>query len=75
MKKTLGEKAIANRLNKYFSENYSEYNDTVEWYVNPNENQWKGDIKELNLSIVLTCDVVTGKVSETRTNLKFQLEQ
>lgn len=70
VKKPLGEKAIFNRLMKYFNENYGEYEDTAEWYGNPSDNQWKADIKELNATIVFTCNVTTGEVTETRTKIK-----
>lgn len=70
MNKTLGAKAIENRLNEYFTENYEEYEDTAEWYVNPSDNQVKCDIEELNVRLILTCDSITGMVTETRTNIK-----
>lgn len=70
MNKTLGTKAIENRLNKYFMDNYGEYEETSEWYVNPSDNQMKCDIEELNITLVLTCDKATGKVTESRTNIK-----
>lgn len=38
--KSLTEKQIHNRLNKYYKEYYGE-RDTDEWYVNPKPNIWK----------------------------------
>ena len=59
--KTLTEKQLHNRLDKYYKKVYGE-NDFDEWYVNPAPNIWKferdGEI------IILEADIHTGKVVE-----------
>ena len=59
--KTLTEKQLFNRLNKYYKKHYGEL-DTDEWYVNPAENVWK--FKRDNKTIILVCDMETGEVKE-----------
>ncbi len=59
--KTLTEKQLFNRLNKYYKKHYGEL-DTDEWYVNPAENVWK--FKRDNKTIILVCDMQTGEVKE-----------
>lgn len=61
MLKTLTEKQLHNRLNKYYKENYGENYDD-EWWVNPAPNIWKFDRN--GETITLVCDVHTGKVTE-----------
>lgn len=43
------------KLSAYFHQFYGEYEDTAEYYVNPNVNQWKFVIPELNMLVELTC--------------------
>lgn len=43
------------RLGRYFEEHYSEYEETAEWWNNPEINQWLFDIRELGVRIELTC--------------------
>lgn len=59
--KTLTEKQLFNRLNKYYKKHYGEL-DTDEWYVNPADNVWK--FKRDNKTIILVCDMQTGEVKE-----------
>ena len=59
--KTLTEKQIFNRLNKYYKKHYGELN-IDEWSVNPAENVWK--FKRDNKTIILVCDMQTGEVKE-----------
>ena len=59
--KTLTEKQLFNRLNKYYKKHYGEL-DTDEWYVNPADNVWK--FKRDNKTIILICDMQTGEVKE-----------
>lgn len=59
--KTLTEKQLFNRLNKYYKKHYGEL-DTDEWYVNPADNIWK--FKRDNKIIILVCDMQTGEVKE-----------
>lgn len=44
------------RLAKYFTEHYSQYEDTAEFWNDPAPNQWMFDIPELGVKIELTCD-------------------
>lgn len=59
--KTLTEKQLHSRLNKYYKKHYGEL-DTDEWYVNPADNVWK--FKRDNKIIILVCNVETGEVKE-----------
>ena len=59
--KTLTEKQLHSRLNKYYKKHYGEL-DTDEWYVNPTDNVWK--FKRDNKIIILVCDMQTGEVKE-----------
>ena len=61
--KTLTEKQLFSRLNKYYKKHYGEF-DTDEWYVNPADNVWK--FKRDNKTIILVCDMKTGEVTEDR---------
>lgn len=61
--KSLTEKQIHNRLNKYYKEHYGE-RDTDEWYVNPTDNKWK--FKREGKIIILICDVYTGEITEKK---------
>lgn len=51
------------RLQKYYNEHYSQYEDSVEWFGNPLPNQWRFWIPELGCEVYLTCDD-KGKVTE-----------
>lgn len=59
--KTLTEKQLFSRLNKYYKKHYGEL-DTDEWHVNPANNVWK--FKRDNKTIILVCDMETGEVKE-----------
>lgn len=59
--KSLTEKQLHNRLNKYYKKHYGE-RDTDEWYVNPADNIWKF-IRD-GKTIILTCDKETGEITE-----------
>ena len=59
--KTLTEKQIHNRLDKYYKEHFGE-RDTDEWAVNPAINRWKF-VRDGKI-ISLVCDIQTGKVFE-----------
>lgn len=57
------------RLQKYFNEHYLVYDETVEWYANPEPNKWRFLIHELGLNILLTCDE-KGNVTEERSKIR-----
>lgn len=64
------ERFYNDRLQRYFDEHYGEYErdeyeEDVEYYVNPAVNQWKFYIPELGVVVILTCDD-SGKVWEIR---------
>lgn len=59
--KTLTEKQLNSKLNKYYKQHYGE-RDTDEWYVNPAPNIWKF-IRD-GKTIILECDKETGKIFE-----------
>lgn len=59
--KTLTEKQLHNRLNKYYKAHYGE-SDFDEWAVNPAPNIWKF-IRD-GVTIILVCDEHTGKITE-----------
>ena len=59
--KTLTEKQLHNRLNKYYLKHYGE-RDTDGWYVNPAPNRWK--FERDGKTIILVCDMQTGEVKE-----------
>ena len=59
--KTLTEKQLNSKLNKYYKQHYGE-RDTDEWYVNPAPNIWKF-IRDRK-TIILECDKETGKIFE-----------
>lgn len=61
MKKSLTERQLHNKLNKYYKKHYGEL-DTDEWYVNPSDNIWK--FERNDKTIILVCDVNTGEVTE-----------
>lgn len=65
--KTLTEKQLHNRLNKYYKKHYGE-RDTDEWYVNPAQNIWK--FERDGKTIILVCDMETGEV-EVKQGVKF----
>ena len=59
--KTLTEKQMNTRLNKYYKKYFGEL-DTDEWAVNPAPNKWK--FKRDGETITLVCDMQTGEVKE-----------
>lgn len=59
----------ARKLAKYFNDYFSAYEETAEYYPNPEENQWMFIIPELGLRITLTCDD-GGTVSEERLRIQ-----
>ena len=59
--KTLTEKQLHSRLNKYYKKHFGE-SDWDEWYVNPAPNVWKFDRN--GETITLVCNVHTGEVTE-----------
>lgn len=59
--KSLTEKQLQTRLNKYYKKHYGEL-DTDEWYVNPADNVWK--FVRDGKTIILVCDMQTGEVTE-----------
>ena len=59
--KTLTEKQMHTRLNKYYLKHYGEH-DTDEWYVNPAPNKWK--FERDGKIIILVCNEETGEVTE-----------
>ena len=61
MTKILTEKQLHNRLDKYYKKHFGEKN-TDEWYVNPAPNKWR--FERNNKTIILECDIETGKVTE-----------
>ena len=61
MKKSLTERQLHNKLNKYYKKHYGEL-DTDEWYVNPSDNIWK--FERNDKTIILVCDINTGEVTE-----------
>ena len=61
--KSLSEKQIHNRLNKYYKKYYGE-NYSDEWYVNPKPNVWK--FVRNGRTIILECNVLDGKITEKR---------
>ena len=63
--KTLTDKQLHNKLNKYYKEHYGE-SDTDEWYVNPKENIWK--FIRNNKIITLECDIYTGEITTKENN-------
>lgn len=46
------------RLHNYFTEHYGELedNDEIEWFNDPDVNQWLFDIPERRIRVELTCD-------------------
>lgn len=61
--KTLTEKQLNNKLNKYYLKHYGE-NETDEFYVNPAINKWKF-VRDGKI-IILVCDMQTGEVTEKK---------
>lgn len=64
--KALGERALYNRLNKYFMEHYGQYEMSVRWHSDDTISKWTCDIKELGITVCLRCDIITGIVTETK---------
>ena len=44
------------KLVDYIDENYSEYENDSEWFVNPAPNQFKGYFKKDKVLVLFTCD-------------------
>lgn len=59
--KTLTEKQLHNKLNKYYKQYYGEL-DTDEWYINPAPNIWK--FNRDGKTIILEYNLETGKILE-----------
>lgn len=59
--RTLTEKQLHNRLNKYYKQHFGE-SDLDEWAVNPAENIWK--FIRNGKTIILVCDKETGEITE-----------
>lgn len=62
------EKWYQRRLAKYFTEHYSKYEDTAEYYADPAPNIWHFMILELRLRVMLVCDD-SGQVREKRVEI------
>lgn len=62
------EKWYRRRLAEHFAENFTDYEESAEYLVDPTPNQWLFDIRELGLRIELTCND-RGIVTESRTSL------
>ena len=60
----MGEKALYNRLNKYFLSHYGEYENTANWYPDNSDNIWRFDIDELQITVTLICNNDTGHIRE-----------
>ena len=54
-----------NKLYKYFTVYFGQYEDTAEFLPDPSDNQWVFDIPELDLRVKLTC-YDNGKIDERR---------
>lgn len=65
--KTLSEKQLHNRLNKYYLKHFGE-NDNDSFYVNPAINKWR--FERDGKIIILECDMQTGEVMEKQ-GIKF----
>ena len=61
--KTLTEKQLNNKLNKYYLKHYGK-NEADEFYVNPAINKWK--FVRDGKNIILVCDMQTGEVTEKK---------
>lgn len=53
------------KLQRYFDRYWIEFGDDAEFYVNPAPNKWKFLIRELGLSVELTCNDI-GIIREKR---------
>ena len=68
------EKWYQRRLAKYFEDNYNDYVEGSEWFVNPRINMWKCYIPELNQTITFTCDD-EGNVIEKKEGLTMDVDK
>ena len=59
--KTLTERQLHNKLNKYYKQHYGE-SDADEWYINPAPNIWK--FNRDGKTIILEYNLETGKILE-----------
>lgn len=57
------------KLGYYFDRNYGSYEDTVEFYPDPDINKWKFIIRELGMEIELTC-AYNGRIFEKRNRIE-----
>ena len=53
------------RLGEYFLKHYKQYDESIQWYIDPDINQWEFVIPELGLTILLTCHD-NGEITEER---------
>ena len=58
------ERFYQNHLQKYFDKHFKEYENTIEYFVDPALNQWKFTVPELDETIILVCED-SGKVRKT----------
>lgn len=54
------------KLLQHFNLYYYEFEDVIEWYVNPGPHTWKFYIPGPDFTVVLKCDG-NGKITEKRT--------
>ena len=58
------EKFYHNRLEKYYRKHYGQYDDTIEWFINPKINIWRFYIPEEETIVYLEC-FDNGMIKET----------
>ena len=61
------------KLIDYFYENYAEYENESEWFVNPAPNQFKGYFTKEKIIVLFTCDD-DGTVTVEKTPLTMDLD-
>lgn len=66
----LSQKWYERKLKKYYSEHYGEYDEYVEWYVNPEINEFKFIVPQLGQRIKLTC-YDNGEITEAKEDVDF----
>ena len=52
------------RLQRYFDQHYSQYEETAEWFPDGAPNKWKFIVPELGVIVTLVCGA-KGDISET----------
>ena len=57
------------KLQRYFDRNYSSYEESVEFYPNPDINKWKFIVRELGMEIELVC-AYNGRIFEKRNQIE-----